>query len=207
MACSPATICRGECARPLCASASQRSPALSICSPTWWTPKPDRCTHHRPADAARAASYARLRAVDELHVHGEVVVEPVHQRLRRAKALRQHHPIGRAFELGVDLLVDADVGAAEAIDRLLRIADDEQFAGHQAQRRPVAFGGLRRLGRQVPGDLRLQRVGVLELVDEDPVEPRLGAARARRDGRAADRAPTSADRGKSLSPRGVRSSA
>ena len=36
-----------------------------------------------------------------------------------------------------DLLVDADVGAAEAVDALLRIADDEEGAGTEGERSPV----------------------------------------------------------------------
>ena len=52
--------------------------------------------------------------------------------------------------------VRADVGAAEPIDGLLRIADDEEPAGHVVG--------------QEQEDLRLNRIGVLKLVDEDPRE-------------------------------------
>ena len=79
-----------------------------------------------------------------------------------------------------DLAVDADVGAAEPVDRLLRIADDEQASGHRDDRAPVGLVGIG--GGEQQQDLRLQRIGVLELVDEDVREARLEAAA---DGRVA----------------------
>ena len=51
-----------------------------------------------------------------------------------------------------------------AIHRLLWIADDEQATGTRRQRAPVAVSGP--LRGDVHHDLRLQRVGVLELIDE-----------------------------------------
>ena len=70
--------------------------------------------------------------------------------------------------------VDRDVGAAEAVDRLLRIADDEEAAGDGRDRAPVGCGGI--VGGEQQQDLGLQRVGVLELVDEDVREALLEAA-------------------------------
>ena len=58
--------------------------------------------------------------------------------------------------------IGADVGAAEAIDRLLRIADDEQRA------RPDACPSI--VAREQQQQLGLQRIGVLELVDQDDAE-------------------------------------
>ena len=71
--------------------------------------------------------------------------------------------------------VDADVGAAEAIDRLLRVADDEEAAGDgddRAASRPASGSA----DAEQQQDLRLQRIGVLELVDEDVREARVKPA-------------------------------
>ena len=65
----------------------------------------------------------------------------------------------------LDRVVGGDVGAAEAVDRLLRIADDEQAPGLRHELAPVALGAG---WRADPGDqLGLDRIGVLELVDQD----------------------------------------
>ena len=63
-----------------------------------------------------------------------------------------------------DLLVGADIGTAKAVDGLLRIPDDEQLPGNRHDAAPVAGRGI--TGREQDKDLRLQRVRVLELVDE-----------------------------------------
>ena len=65
-------------------------------------------------------------------------------------------------------VVDGDVGAPEAVDRLLRVADDGQAARPRPQLEPV----LARLvvARDAERDVGLHRVGVLELVDEDDRE-------------------------------------
>ena len=52
----------------------------------------------------------------------------------------QRQPDGAAgLELIAHVAIDADVGAAEAIDRLLRIADDEQRAGPDLAVRQSGF--------------------------------------------------------------------
>src|SRR6266542_4538165 len=109
-----------------------------------------------------------LDAGDALHVIFKVEVEPIDERRWRAEALGQHHAIGGLSEARVDLVVDPDVGASEAVNRLLRVAHDEELSGQQSQLAPVALLNLRRIGRQEPCDLDLQRVRVLELVDEQP---------------------------------------
>ena len=72
-----------------------------------------------------------------------------------------------------------DVGAAEAVDRLLRVADDEEMAGCDRDLVPRRRGqrGIARVGRgDADRELDLDRVGVLELVEQEPrvalVEPR-----------------------------------
>ena len=60
---------------------------------------------------------------------------------------------------------------AEAVNRLLGIADQEQRARSKRERRPVAgIAVCRGLAAEAPEYLRLKRIGVLELVDEDTAE-------------------------------------
>ena len=64
-----------------------------------------------------------------------------------------------------DRVVDGDVGAAEAIDRLLRVADDGQASRPRAKLEPVVARLV--VACDAERDVGLHRVGVLELVDED----------------------------------------
>ena len=66
--------------------------------------------------------------------------------------------------------VGGHVGAAEAIDRLLGIADQEQRARTQSASEQIHGGSLAGFPAQEPDDLDLQRVGVLELVHQDMTE-------------------------------------
>src|SRR5688572_31689448 len=86
-----------------------------------------------------------------------------------AKALTQFHAQRTALlEQPADITVGLHVGAPEPVDRLLRVADDEQLAGDRADVPPP---GLARIaGRQEQQQLGLQRIRVLELVHEDPLE-------------------------------------
>ncbi len=88
----------------------------------------------------------------------------------------QDFPTAR-FDEALHLLVDRDVGAAEAVDALLGVADDEELAGLRGGRRasPWPWARLLVLGQE-EGDLGLQGVGVLELVDQDVVEALLEVA-------------------------------
>src|SRR5207249_1494515 len=71
-----------------------------------------------------------------------------------------------------DLAVGLEVGAAEEVDRLLRIADDHELLGLDLDAPPVGLAGVRSLG-EVEEDLPLEGVGVLELVDDDHPEAAL----------------------------------
>ena len=80
---------------------------------------------------------------------------------------------GRAGEADRELGEDADVGAAEAVDRLLAIADDEETArahrgeaGHDARRRPRVGPRPKKLE-----EIALDPRRVLELVDEERLDP------------------------------------
>ena len=72
------------------------------------------------------------------------------------------------LQLALHLPVHADVRPPEPVDRLLGVADDEQLARRRPNPAPVPLGRV--AGRQQQDDLRLQGVGVLELVDEDAGE-------------------------------------
>ena len=64
------------------------------------------------------------------------------------------------------LHIGADVGAPEAIDRLLRVADQEERARPDLEAGPIVIA-IDRLATQPPEDFGLQGIGVLKLVDED----------------------------------------
>ena len=95
---------------------------------------------------------------------------------RRAEVGRQRNTvgadlIGRAQVLG-------DVGSSEAVDRLLGITDDEQTTRERPQPPPgrstvVDRGliGIVGVGGEADGDLELDRIGVLELVEEHALVP------------------------------------
>ena len=106
--------------------------------------------------------------------HRETSVDPVHHRGHRAKVL----PDGQHFSPAtlykpLDVVVHGYVGAPEAIDGLLWVADDEQLAGLERDVPPV--GGVGTIFSQEQDDLGLQRIRVLELVDEQIVEGLLPA--------------------------------
>ena len=69
------------------------------------------------------------------------------------------------LELRPHVLIHPNVGSAEPVDRLLRIADAEELARLGRDPLPVADGGIIR--REQQQNLRLQRVGILKLVDKD----------------------------------------
>ena len=84
--------------------------------------------------------------------------------------------LGKIFSPASDTLVQLldllDVRAAEAVDRLLGIPHDEQLAGRGAHFAPVVrtigrVHGVGHVFREEHGDLRLNWVSVLNLVDED----------------------------------------
>ena len=93
------------------------------------------------------------------------------------------------------LHIGADIGAAEAIDRLLGVADQEERARPDSELGPVVVAHRPAVAAQPPEDLGLQR-------DRCPGTHRRGRARSaaasarrhRRHGRAADRARRKSDR-------------
>ena len=104
----------------------------------------------------------------------EDIVGEVDHGLCRAKIGRQRDAVGADLVGGAQVL--GDVGAAKTVDRLLGIADDEQAAGDRPEPSPgrsavVGCGlvGIVGVGSEAYGDLELDRIGVLELVEEHPL--------------------------------------
>ncbi len=101
-----------------------------------------------------------------LHVDIEVVVDPVQQRPHRPEVVGQALAgIAQPLE---QVVVDGDVCTAKAVDALLGVTDDEQFSGHELSVTPIGrqCATIALLSAQIDGDLGLQWVGVLELIDE-----------------------------------------
>ena len=106
------------------------------------------------------------------------LVRPVAQPRHRPEVQRERHdtPHCRIAEALPHDVVDVDVGAAEAVDRLFRVADDEQRAGTQRDLAPVrgSFlcrrGGCRDILGQPEHDFRLHRVGVLKFINQEVPE-------------------------------------
>ena len=92
--------------------------------------------------------------VEDGAVAAEVGRQPAFDAVLRQDDFLDHFQIG------------FDVGAAEGVDRLFRIADDKQFAGCQFNFAPVRHALVGLFG-QVEQNLILDRIGVLKLVDQD----------------------------------------
>ena len=127
----------------------------------------------------------------------EDVVDQVGNGLARAEVGDEREDRAESPEARAHLVVDGDIGAPEAIDALLRITDHEERAGARNHGAPVcrpggAVGRRLRMARLLPvvgrprsgilrprlglgceqeEQLRLDGVGVLELVDEDVAVP------------------------------------
>ena len=99
----------------------------------------------------------------------------VHARLDlryRAKArIQVHEPGAQRCEPIADLPIDAHVGPSKTVDRLLGIADEEQRARPRPGASPIRLGVV--VSGEQQQNLGLQRIRVLKLVDEDPLEARL----------------------------------
>ena len=68
-------------------------------------------------------------------------------------------------------MVQRQVGSPEAVDRLLRVADEERTAGRDGHFPPRPLARVRVVRREQHRDLDLQGIGVLELVDQENPEP------------------------------------
>ncbi len=114
----------------------------------------------------------------------EAVVQPRDQRRHAAEVRRQRHrQVRAAGDEPPHPVVGRDVGAAEAVDGLLGIADQGEGAAAEADLVPARGGGPALA--EVEDDLGLQGVGVLELVTKTWSNrrwsaPRTSRSRARR---------------------------
>ena len=109
------------------------------------------------------------------HQPAEGAVDALLQRPHRSPAA------GQLFECDplslqrfLDLLVKHHVGAAKSVDRLLRVAYQEELSGCRGCTRPVCY--LRIASGEQEENLDLQRIRVLKLIDEDVSEPTLQVA-------------------------------
>ena len=114
-------------------------------------------------------------------------VHPLRDLRQRAEVLRDRSDARAALRLPLEhplgAQVGIDVGAPEAVDRLFRIADDEQLARLQRYlvpgARPRAARRRRVVGGEQEHDFGLQRVGILKFVHQKISEP-LAQRRAHR---------------------------
>jgi hypothetical protein len=119
------------------------------------------------SQAVEARLHPLLAFRDDL---GEHLVDPRQQLRNGAEVLVETDDIGP--EATPRPIPQRDVGSPKAVDRLLRVADDEELARCQLGLGPRR-GRRGRVGRgQQERDVELDRVGVLELVDEDDVDAR-----------------------------------
>ena len=82
----------------------------------------------------------------------------------RAEVCSQIQLSAEMFERG---LVELNVRPAEAVDRLLRVANEEEFALAYRNLVPAQAVDVGCAGGEEGGDLQLQWVGVLELIDQE----------------------------------------
>ena len=108
-----------------------------------------------------------------LQQRAEGGVHPVDDGCDRAEVGRElDRALGRGANRSLRRHEHGDVGATEPVDRLLRVADHEQAPGLDLDVGPtrcVGLGGVE--GRDAHGELDLDRVGVLELVEQQPLVP------------------------------------
>ncbi len=101
------------------------------------------------------------REVDQLPEH---MVHPFDDGSGGSEVHRERRTIGDLLARGEE---HPDVGSPESVDRLLGIADEEQRAGAGRQVGPVPVAHVRVVGCDERCEFDLDRVGVLELVEEE----------------------------------------
>ena len=188
---------RGDAWRDVAASAAAASSASALGAMRARARSPRRAGRLRPPRAAPQRDVVGLRGdgrrvVGRLgHQRAEACVDPVDDRVAGAEVGRElDHAAASAPKRSRGRQERGDVGPAEPVDRLLRVADDEQVAGrdrrrssHGAARVGGARGRRRRCGRRArSGSGRC------------PGTRRAGAAGSGRAGAAADARPCSGSR-------------
>ena len=122
------------------------------------------------AARGRQRAVARLAGAFDGHERAEHRVHPRDDGLDSAK-VRDERDMRGGTEHLASTLEQRDIGATKTIDRLLRIAHDEHPTRRSRERRPlirrVDAAGVGR-ARDEHCQLDLDRVGVLELVEQQP---------------------------------------
>jgi hypothetical protein len=130
--------------------------------------------HRQPEDGGRFRSRRMVRGERDVgrllrarlfQETPESAVDPVADVRGRSEVRRELEEPATARDPAAHGLVSFDVRAPKPVDRLLGIAHDEEGAGNRRELPPVPLVGL--LSRQEKEDLRLDGIGVLELVHED----------------------------------------
>ena len=186
-------------------SAASRSRSSAALVPCRCARRPRARATGGPAGRVRAVRacsgwYARLASPGAAMMSGpNTVVDPVQDRRAGAEVGVEHD---RLADVLLGAQVRGDVGPAEPVDRLLRVADDEQRAGRHATSGQSGASAPRATG-DPHGQLDLDRVGVLELVQQQPLVPLLQRGPHGRvvPGCAAGRGPAPAGRGTPAGPR------
>ncbi len=100
------------------------------------------------------------------HDRGEGRIDEGLQTREAAEARGEVEEFGACCQQSVlHFLIDGHVGTAEAVDRLLGITDEEQLSWNATDIAPISLARI--IGSEQQEDLGLERVGVLELVDEE----------------------------------------
>ena len=100
-----------------------------------------------------------------MQADGEQRVHPLDDSRNRSKVLRQlNERVREAFAYAA---VEVDVRTPEAVDRLLGVTDEEQTPFVDGQGDPIVVRRPRGGAAEQKGNLSLNRIGVLELIDED----------------------------------------
>ena len=123
----------------------------------------------RPSRTGSSATYSGCDSGSATMSSRNIVVDDVDHRTRGAEVAGE--PAGRRAERRAGPEERGDVGAAEAVDRLLRVADHEQPAGVDRELVPPVGAGVGLARREQRGEVALDRVGVLELVEQQAGVP------------------------------------
>ena len=108
------------------------------------------------------AGLARLRLAPN-----QVIEDEVHELEDFSTGTKVRGQIKLPAEARARCLVEKNVRPPEAVDRLLRVAHEEEFAGADVDLVPIQAVYSVGAGGEEGGDLKLERVRVLELVDQD----------------------------------------
>ncbi len=138
----------------------------------------------RQGDVAGLGRYRQGDVLGVVHQGAERRVDPIDDGLGCPEVRGElDHPTGLGSETGLGGEKGGHVGAAEAVDRLLGVTDDEQVAIRHPHLVPWPAAGRVASGvggGDAHGELDLDGVGVLKLVEQQPLVPRVQSRPHRR---------------------------